>query len=162
MHFQLKPVNTSVHGYGDDSDDDNCAKETEDDALTCEERENIWDELIDNLQCGGQVGMRPVRLLADETPFMTLGMPDVRILNDLICIDYLTRSNHVFHYMASVLHQLSLDSTTPNFVKNLQLPTGWRTAEFWKDLISNAGDANRSTETYLFLHYEKGQNKPSI
>ena len=145
--FQLKPVNTSVHGYEDDLDDDSRAKQEKDDAFTYEERQNIWDEFVDNLQCAGQVGMRPVLLLATETLFMILGMPDARILNDLIFLDYLTTSNYAFYYMASVLHHLSLKSTTPRLGKSLELPTGWKDLEFWKDLISNAGDAVRLTET---------------
>ena len=106
------------------------------------------------------VGLRPVEKVADETLFMTLGMSDVRILNDLIYLDYLTASNHAFDYMASVLHSLAMNGTTPELGKNLDLPTAWKDLDFWRALISNAGDAKHPTETYCFMHYEECQNKP--
>ena len=91
--------------------------------------------------------------------FITLGMSDVRILNDLIFLNYLTQDNNAYHYMASVPHDLSINSSATIFGKRLQLPAEFKTAEYWRQLISNAGDAHHPTETYTFLHYEKGKNK---
>ena len=79
---------------------------------------NTWDDLTKILQCAATVGLRPVEKLAEDTLFMTLGMPDVRSLSGLIFLDYLTASNHAFNYMASVLHHLAMSSTTPKLGKN--------------------------------------------
>ena len=79
--------------------------------------------MINDLQCASSVSMTPVRELSDAKLFMTLGLSDVRILNDLIFLDYLTQDNNAFHHMASVLHDLSINSTTTTFGKHIQVPS---------------------------------------
>ena len=157
--FEVQPVSTSANDV-DEFEDDNHGKERADDGLTCEVRVNTWDDLSNILQCAATVELRPVEKLADQTLFMILGMSDVRILDDLIYLDYLTSSNHAFDSMASVLHSLAMNSTTPRLGKNLELPIAWKDLDFWRALISSAGDAKHPTETDCFMHYETGQNKP--
>ena len=45
------------------------------------------------------------------------------------------------------------------FRQTRTMPAEFKTAEYWRHLISNAGDAHHPTETYTVLDYENGQNK---
>eukprot|EP00973_Karenia_brevis_P027812 3832774-Karenia_brevis.AAC.1 len=69
---------------------------------------------------------------------MMLGVSDVRILNDLIFLDYLTDDSHAFSYMANLLQQLVYKRKPPNCAQHMQLPPNMDKVQFWRDLISNA------------------------
>eukprot|EP00973_Karenia_brevis_P023521 3238733-Karenia_brevis.AAC.1 len=60
--------------------------------------------------------------LPDPSIFMMLGMSDVKILNDLIFLDYLTDDNTAFSYMTKLLQQMVCNREPPSCVQNMQLP----------------------------------------
>ena len=63
--FQVKGAEASVNGHEDGSDEDSHAKEDVDGAPTLEEKADVWDDMIKDLQTKGSVCMSPVQQLSD-------------------------------------------------------------------------------------------------
>eukprot|EP00973_Karenia_brevis_P029431 4060808-Karenia_brevis.AAC.1 len=59
--------------------------------------------------------------LCDPSIFMMLGMAEVKILNDLIVLDYLTDDSTAFCYVTNLLQQLVCNRKTPNCAQNMEL-----------------------------------------
>eukprot|EP00973_Karenia_brevis_P089236 12374810-Karenia_brevis.AAC.1 len=60
--------------------------------------------------------------MSDPSIFMMLGLSDVKILNDLIFLDYLTDGSDAFSYMANLLQQLVYGRRPPNCAQHMQSP----------------------------------------
>eukprot|EP00973_Karenia_brevis_P013061 1772893-Karenia_brevis.AAC.1 len=71
---------------------------------------------------------------------MMLGMAEVKILNDLICLDYLADDNNAFSYVTNLLQQMFCDSKAPGCAQNMKLPLSMNSVQFWRDLLCYVGD----------------------
>eukprot|EP00973_Karenia_brevis_P067031 9321670-Karenia_brevis.AAC.1 len=60
--------------------------------------------------------------LSDPSVFMMLGMAEVKILNDLIFVDYLTDDSNAFSYVTNLLRQMVCDREAPDCAQNMKLP----------------------------------------
>eukprot|EP00973_Karenia_brevis_P037459 5167546-Karenia_brevis.AAC.1 len=69
---------------------------------------------------------------------MMLGVSNVRMVNDLIFLEYLTDGNHAFTYMAHLFRHLVYRRKPADCAQHMQLPANMDNVQYWRDLICNA------------------------
>ena len=85
----------------ENSDDD--YDDTPEEKHVDETRNLLWHIILENVSCEPSDCMNAILELSDPSIFMMLGVSNVKMVNDLISMDYLTDGNSAFNlYGASV------------------------------------------------------------
>ena len=111
----------------------------------------LWDIILDNVNCDTSACMKAILELSDPSIFMMLGVSNVKMVNDLIFLDYLTDGNNAFTYMVQVFQQLAYKRKQPDCAQHMQLPMDMDSEEYWRNMISNAGDKLHPTDVSTFF-----------
>ena len=92
----------------------------------------FWDAILDDVNCDTSACMKAILELSDPSIFMMLGVSNVKMVNDLIFLDYLTDDNNAFTYMAQTFQQLAYKRKQPVCAQHMQLPVDMDSEEYWK------------------------------
>ena len=148
----------------ENSDDD--YDDTTEEKHVDETRNLLWHIILENVSCNTSACMNAILELSDPSIFMMLGVSNVKMVNDLIFLDYLTDGNNAFTYMVQVFQQFAYKRKQPDCAQHLQLPMDMDSEEYWRNLISNAGDKLHPTDVFTFFSYHISRNNsfayPSI
>ena len=153
--FQVEHTTAVAYeaGFTDDEDDDTVQEKSVD----RDRRHFSCNIVLINVAEDLSESTAAILELSDPNIFMLLGI-NLELLNDLVFLDHLREDNAAFTYMAQSLQQLALHRKKQTTAPHMELPHNIDNEEYWKDVLSNAGDHMHPTDVVAFFHYHKDRN----